>query len=107
MLDSTMYIMYTMYMKQYTIADFRANIRIILDSVDSGESVRVVRYDKIYKISQDSGSPVAKYKSPPIKQPLPNKINIPIIPGMTTADKLEEPECLRHHVPKSQCVGRH
>jgi hypothetical protein len=45
-----MYIMYTMYMSEYTIAAFRKNIRQALNEADSGEIVTIKRYGQEYQV---------------------------------------------------------
>ena len=49
--------------------------------------------------------PVAKRP----KVPSPNRglVSLTGTGGLTTADKLDEPECPRHHVAKNLCIGQH
>lgn len=45
-----MYNLYTMYMSEYTVKEFRDNIRKALNEIDSGGRVTIRRYEKTYRL---------------------------------------------------------
>lgn len=44
------YKMYTMYMSEYTVREFRDNIRKALNELDGGGTVTIRRYEKTYRL---------------------------------------------------------
>lgn len=71
-----MYILYTMYMSEYTVKEFRDNVRKALNEVDEGGRVTIRRYEKTYrllssdlKIVKKSGIGVVSLDKPIIKTP--------------------------------------
>lgn len=97
------------------ISDFRNNLKVCFDNalkapveVERGGIVFELRATGVRSsvisvpvdIERDGYVPTNTPPSKPIHK-------VPAIPGLMTAAQLEEPECPRHHVAKSLCVGRH
>lgn len=64
--------MYNMYMDiiDYSIADFRKNMRVALDSVDAGVTVLIKRHDKEYVIKQNDVEYTAASAIPQPRKPM-------------------------------------
>ena len=83
-----MYKMYTMYMSEYTVKEFRDNVRKALNELDEGGRVTIRRYEKTYRLLstdlktvKQSGIEVVTLESPKIiKTPVQAKKAVEQLP---------------------------
>lgn len=54
-IDLSMYVMYDMYMiKEYTVSEFRDNMREALNHVEAGGKVLIKRHNKVFAIIEQA-----------------------------------------------------